>query len=317
MKLSEKQKKQLKQIADANQKQMADARQGVDFNDRQARNAFMASMRQIGQEMQQQTEEAIAGILKPSQQKRFGEILLQIEGPLAVTRPEIAEQVGLTEMQAEQINEIVTAMREKEREARRAGFPPGGPGGNGGPRGNGGPNGNGGGPAGNAAPGANGQGGNRPGGNAPAPGNAVAKADSQPQDPTAPRTKGAGGPNGRGNGNRGNFDPAAMMERMKKTNDEQDKIRDEAITLISKLLKKPQKTAFNRLLGKPVADLSKLLPDRGPNDRGGPGGMFGFGGRGPGGPGGGPGQGPGGQPGNGPGGGGRPNNPGGQSQPEQ
>jgi Spy/CpxP family protein refolding chaperone len=56
-------------------------------------------------------EAAIARILNPQQKTRLDQIALQIEGPVCLARPEIAERVGLGPEQLELVQEIVAQMR--------------------------------------------------------------------------------------------------------------------------------------------------------------------------------------------------------------
>jgi hypothetical protein len=229
--------------------------------DAEARKAAFAAMRERMDEMQQYSEQSVAKVLTTAQQKRVLQIMLQIEGPLAVAKPDIAEQIGMTEEQLALVEEVMTGMRDAEREQRqqrRQAF--GGPGGPGGPGGQGGPGGR--------------RGGQNQDANGGAPQEKAKAADANAQ------AKGQGGQNG-GRNNR-QFQPPtpeqmkAFAENMKTSAVEQEKIRTEAITRISKILNKPQRDAFNKLLGKRLDDLTKLLPE---------GGGFGGFGRMPGGPG--------------------------------
>jgi hypothetical protein len=53
---------------------------------------------------------ALNRILQPSQRTRLEQIALQVEGPLALARPEVASRINLTPEQAEQIQGIVAQM---------------------------------------------------------------------------------------------------------------------------------------------------------------------------------------------------------------
>jgi hypothetical protein len=61
--------------------------------------------------MRSEQEAAIARILGARQRTRLEQISLQVEGPLCVARPEIAERINLSPEQLEMIREIVAQMR--------------------------------------------------------------------------------------------------------------------------------------------------------------------------------------------------------------
>jgi len=108
----------------------------------------------ISREEMQKVESAIKGILNATQYRRYQQISLQMQGPGALGRPDIAQQLGLSEDQVEKIREIL--------QRHRPPMPPGGPGGPGGPGRPGGPGGPGG--PGHGGPPAGGPGGPPPGG---------------------------------------------------------------------------------------------------------------------------------------------------------
>lgn len=58
-------------------------------------------------------EGRLQDILSESQYKRYREIALQWEGPVAITHPPASEKLNLTESQREQLREIMRANREK------------------------------------------------------------------------------------------------------------------------------------------------------------------------------------------------------------
>ena len=55
-----------------------------------------------GGKLRQEIERSALESLKPEQKKRAEQILLQVEGPLAVARPEIAAKLGLSQQQSQQ-----------------------------------------------------------------------------------------------------------------------------------------------------------------------------------------------------------------------
>jgi len=69
-------------------------------------------MMQAGMQIRQETEQSIAKILDTKQKERLDQIVLRVEGPIAVARPEIAEKLRLNSTQNEKIQGIVMEMRQ-------------------------------------------------------------------------------------------------------------------------------------------------------------------------------------------------------------
>jgi hypothetical protein len=63
-------------------------------------------------QLREQHETAIAKLLEPKQRKRLSEIALQLEGPLAVSRPEIAAKINMRPEQVELVQELIRAYSE-------------------------------------------------------------------------------------------------------------------------------------------------------------------------------------------------------------
>jgi len=59
---------------------------------------------------------AVNDILDSKQQKRYHQLELQQQGPMAVARPEVAKELNLTDDQKSKIKDIQTAQQEKMRE---------------------------------------------------------------------------------------------------------------------------------------------------------------------------------------------------------
>jgi hypothetical protein len=72
-----------------------------------------ALMAMIG-DARRENEAALAQVLEPRQWKRLDQIALQIEGPLALAKPEIAARVNLWPEQLEEIQTILRQMDESE-----------------------------------------------------------------------------------------------------------------------------------------------------------------------------------------------------------
>ena len=94
--------------------------QAAQFQGQQAANAVQAQgfqmMREAMQELQQESEGNLAKVLDKTQVKRLKEIQLQVEGPAAVIREDVAEKLEITEEQHAEIqailNEANTARRQ-------------------------------------------------------------------------------------------------------------------------------------------------------------------------------------------------------------
>jgi hypothetical protein len=74
--------------------------------------AFMAA----GAQLRQENERAAAQILNPEQKERASQIMLQVEGPLAVARPDVASKLNLSDEQNQQVQmtmmQVMQAMRQ-------------------------------------------------------------------------------------------------------------------------------------------------------------------------------------------------------------
>jgi hypothetical protein len=75
--------------------------------DRLSPSALMARIAAIRTEH----EAALARALSPRQRTRLEQVALQIEGPLAVSRPEIADRINLSPEQLELVQEVVAQMK--------------------------------------------------------------------------------------------------------------------------------------------------------------------------------------------------------------
>lgn len=236
-----------------------------------------AAMGEAMRTMAQQTEAQIRRILTAKQIQRLNEIALQIEGPTAVAKPEIATKINLSPSQRTQVQMIVAQMKEALTQAQTARMESfrsqfrqgGGPGGPGGPGGQGGPGG----------PGAvNGGPGRTPGQPGTQGGNANARttrtANAQPAQPPQGGGQQGGGPQGDngGRGGRGGFDRDAFMTQIQQGVEEQFKVFELAEQKIGKVLTAKQKQSFNKMLGEEF-DLTKLIESR--PERGGRGGRGG------------------------------------------
>lgn len=144
---------------------MPEVREELKLTDEQVESLHEAlprpqSGQRLGRGEMEKVEATIKGILSEGQYRRYQQISLQMQGPGALVRPDIAQKLGLSEDQVEQIHSIL--------EQNRPPMPPDGGPGQGGP-GQGGPGGPGdGGPGGPGGPGQGGPGGpggpGRPGG---------------------------------------------------------------------------------------------------------------------------------------------------------
>ncbi len=260
LKLSDEQKSQLKTF---NQK-LDEQRKEMFSKNQDGARPSREEMRANFEAMNEQTNTGIAKILKKDQRVRLNQISLQQEGPLAVARPEIAEKLNMSPEQMEQIQGIMDQAQEARRElfmSMRGGR---GFGGNGG--GPGGDNQGGGGQRGGGRQG-RGQGNNN--NNTPKQANtqtAQGNEDaSQPAQAQKGQGQGGGGQGPRqGGGGPGGFnrDSPEAKAQFAKMREEGDKIQQQTIAMVSKVLSKKQKLAFNKMLGEPF-DFDKLTPGNG------------------------------------------------------
>lgn len=101
LKLTEEQKQLLQDLRNDLRQKMASLRE---IEDRQQR---FQRMREITQEAQ----ELLDAILEPNQKTRLEQIELQLQGPRALLRRDVAEKLGLTEEQRSKIREIFESLR--------------------------------------------------------------------------------------------------------------------------------------------------------------------------------------------------------------
>jgi hypothetical protein len=286
IKLTEEQKEQIKSVGETvNEKrremfsnrrndggQNGGGQNGGGRGNRGGGNNFdFQAMRNQMTALEQESDAAVLKILTKPQKTRLSQIALQIEGPMAVSRPEIAKSLKLNETQVEKIMGVLAQMQVAQQQIMMAqatqmralfGGGRGGPGGA-----------------------------QAKGGQAATPPRDNAVAATKAADADA--TKNA---NNRGGRNRPQMTPEAqeaMQTAMKSAGDQQDQLQAKAETAIAKILTKSQKATFNKLLG-PEFDIVSLVNENtgrggfgGQNGgRGGPGGEAGGQGRGRGGPGG-------------------------------
>ncbi len=84
------------------------------------------AMEKMRAEAEERTNKILADILKPEQRERFEQIQLQTRGVLALMDPEVAEKLGLSDEQKEQIETTVRESRtEMARRFQRGGGDPG------------------------------------------------------------------------------------------------------------------------------------------------------------------------------------------------
>jgi len=240
----------------------AQQEQAAQLLGRQAANAVQAQnfqmMREAMQQLQNQSESELARVLDKNQVKRLKEIQLQVEGPAAVLRADVAERLEINEEQHEEIQGILTQANAARRELMRTNFqfvrsqmPTQ--------------------PAGGNPPAADGQ---------PDPNAAATPAAGQVGQAGQPGQGGRGGRGGRGaNGqhNRPRFDPEAMQKimeqpevkaKMEETRKEQQQLRDREYAMVYKAMDRRQVSLFKKMLGKPF-DVESVT---GGFFRGGPGG---------------------------------------------
>jgi len=254
--------------------------QAAQFQGRQAANAVQQQgwqmMREAMQQLQQQFESALASTLDKKQVTRLKEIQLQVQGPAAVLREDVAERLEINEDQHAEIQTILNEANSTRRQIMQKNFQfmrtlvPNQP-------------------AGGNPPAANGQ----PDANAPAAAAAGGAQGGQPGQAGQPGQGGRGGRGGRGgaNGqnNRGGFNFQALQKAIEEQPEvkakvdeartevqkEQAQLRDREYAMVFKAMDRRQVATFKKMLGKPF-DVDSMMAGM---FRGGPGGPGGPGGR--------------------------------------
>jgi len=238
--------------------------QAAQFQERQAANAVQAQgwqvMREAMHELQQVSEGNLAKVLDKNQVKRLKEIQLQVEGPAAVIREDVAEKLEITDEQHAEIETVLNEANAARRQIMQKNFQfmrtlmPNQP-------------------ADGNPPAA----GEQPDANAPA-----AAEGAQGDQAGQPGQGGRGGRGGRGgaNGqNRPRVDPEAMQKimeqpevkaKLEETRKEQQQLRDREYVMVYKAMDRRQVATFKKMLGKPF-DVESVMGGRG-FFRGGPGG---------------------------------------------
>ena len=101
-------------LSDAQKKTIRDLNAGFDQQRRESADRLMKAREGLDQgalmamiaDLRRANEEALARVLDKSQRKRLAQVALQLEGPLAITRPEIAAQLNLDDTQSVQIQAL-------------------------------------------------------------------------------------------------------------------------------------------------------------------------------------------------------------------
>src|SRR5271157_5754297 len=100
--------------------------QAAQFRGRQAADAVQAQgwqmMREAMQELQQESEGNLAKVLDKNQVKRLKEIQLQVEGPAAVIREDVAKKLEINEEQHAEIQTILNEASTDRRQIRQQNF---------------------------------------------------------------------------------------------------------------------------------------------------------------------------------------------------
>lgn len=126
--LTDDQKTKIRELAEGSRRQAPGGRGGRDLS-REEREKRIAEFREQQEKLNKQVNE----VLTDEQQKRLQGIQLQLAGPQAVVRDDIAKEIGLTDSQREKIQGIVReqaqaargsfeGLRELPEEERRAKF---------------------------------------------------------------------------------------------------------------------------------------------------------------------------------------------------
>ena len=121
LKLKDEQKSKLSEMAEEQRAQMRERFGGQDRGNREEmseaeRQAQREKMMKEFQERAKKTEEQIRGILDAEQFKRLKQIEMQQQGVNALTRPDIAQALGLTEEQQLKMKEVFESAQKQRQE---------------------------------------------------------------------------------------------------------------------------------------------------------------------------------------------------------
>jgi hypothetical protein len=101
-------------LSEAQKKTIRDRNAGFDERRREAADRLMKAQGGLDQgalmamiaDLRRESEEALARVLDKPQRERLAQVALQLEGPMAVTRPEIAARLNLADAQLQQIQDL-------------------------------------------------------------------------------------------------------------------------------------------------------------------------------------------------------------------
>jgi hypothetical protein len=201
--------------------------------------------------LRQDLDAKVGRVLDKKQKTRLGQIKLQRDGLIAVTRSDVASKLKINNPQSKQIKKVVESMNKEITASMPAipqgfGPPPGGfPGGMDGPPGGGG----------------GGDEDNGNGGNTPRKKRAGGKSQTGGNGQNGDNPDGPEGPGGPGGG------PEGLRATMEQAMKSVSKARESATKQIQAILTDDQKAAWTRLIGEPF-DVSALMPT--PGGPGGP-----------------------------------------------
>ena len=119
--ITEDQKSQLTKMAEEQTAQMRERFAGREGENREElseaeRQTRREEFMKEAQERAKKTEEKIRGVLKPEQFKRLKQIELQQQGVEALRRPDMAQVIGLSEEQVEELKEVFEGIRKQREE---------------------------------------------------------------------------------------------------------------------------------------------------------------------------------------------------------
>lgn len=114
--LLDEQKKDIQKLIDDSRAQMRDAFSGLRDLSREERRAKFAEMREKLESMNEKLQKKLNEVLLPHQQDRLKQIALQVQGNRALSNPEVAAKLGLSDKQKDQLAQAREESREKMRE---------------------------------------------------------------------------------------------------------------------------------------------------------------------------------------------------------
>jgi hypothetical protein len=121
LELIDDQKDQIKKLSDKQREEMQEMFAGMRDLSQEERREKMAELQPKMEEAQKKLAKQVDEVLMPTQRDRLKQITIQIQGTAALGDDEVAKELGLSDDQQKQIQQVRTEAFEKMRESFRPG----------------------------------------------------------------------------------------------------------------------------------------------------------------------------------------------------